>query len=163
MHTCRVNNKVYVGITSQNVNKRWQKGIGYLNKNKDGTYKQPLMARAVSKYSDWNNDWEHIIFAENLSYDDARTMEHLLVALYDTQNPNNGYNICPGGEISPMYGRHHTQESIDKMKSNRVYLSGENAPHYGKPHSEESKIKMSQSHMGVANESIRIKICQYTK
>ena len=163
MHTCKHNNKVYVGITSQRTNKRWQNGLGYLNKNKDGTYKQPLMARAVLKYSDWDNDWEHIIFAENLSNNEARTMEHMLVALYDTQNPNNGYNICSGGEISPMYGRHHSQETIDKMKSNRVYLSGENAPHYGKPHSEEVKIKMSQARMGVANKSVMVKVCQYTK
>ena len=121
------------------------------------------MARAVLKYSDWNNDWEHIIFAENLSNNEARTVERLLIALYDTQNPNNGYNICPGGEISPMYGRHHSQESINKMRSNRIYLSGENAPHYGKPQSKESKIKISNSRMGVENEGLRIKICQYTK
>ena len=163
MHTCKHNNKVYVGITSQRINKRWQNGLGYLNKNKDGTYKQPLMARAVLKYSDWDNDWEHTIFAENLSNNEARTMERILVALYDTQNPNNGYNICSGGEISPMYGRHHSQETIEKMKSNRVYLSGENAPHYGKPHSEEAKIKMSQARMGIPNKSVRVKVCQYTK
>lgn len=170
MHTCKTNNKVYVGMTSQNPNKRWQNGYGYLNKNKDGTYKQPLMARAVLKYSDWNNDWEHIIFAENLSNNEACTIERLLIALYDTQNPNNGYNICSGGEISPMYGRHHSQESINKMKSNRIYLSGENAPHYGKPHSAETKQRIGETKRNrestMNNEylnAIRLEFCQYTK
>lgn len=161
MHTCKVNNKVYVGITSQNAERRWQKGFGYLNKRKDGTYTQPLMARAILKYSDWENDWYHIIFAENLSKDDARTVERLLIALYNTQNSNYGYNICPGGEISPMHGRRHSKESIAKMKESHPHLSGEKSPHYGKPHSEETKIKMSQARMGILNESLRVAICQY--
>lgn len=162
MHTCKVNNKVYVGITSQNVEKRWQKGHGYLNKNKDGTYKQPLIARAMLKYSDWDNDWDHIVFAENLSMDDAKRIECLLVAFYDTQNPNKGYNICSGGEISPMYGRCHSKNSINKMKENRPHLFGENAPHYGKPHSKETIIKISQARMGISNDSVKVAICQYT-
>ena len=41
IHRNIVNNKCYVGITCQNVNRRWQKGYGYLNKYKDGSYVQP--------------------------------------------------------------------------------------------------------------------------
>lgn len=163
MHTCKINNKVYVGITSQNIHKRWRNGGGYLNKNKEGKYHQSLMARAVLKYPNWDNDWEHIIFADDLSKEDARKMERLLVALYDTQNPDKGYNICSGGEISPMYGRHHSKKTVDKMKANHPHLSGEDAPHYGRPHSEETKIKMSQARMGTSNDSLKIAICQYTK
>lgn len=162
MHTNKVNNKVYVGLTSQNVENRWKKGYGYLNKNKDGTYKQPLIARAIKKYSNWDNDWDHIVFATNLSMDDAKRIERLLVALYDTQNPNKGYNICPGGETSPMYRRYHSQKSINKMKESHPHLSGENAPHYGKPHSKETKIKMSQARIGISNDSVKVAICQYT-
>ena len=162
MHTCKANNKVYVGITSQNVEKRWKKGQGYLNKNRDGTYKQPLIARAMLKYSDWDNDWDHIVFAENLSMDDAKRIERLLVALYDTQNPNNGYNICSGGEISPMYRRRHSKKTINKMKESHPHLSGEKSPHYGKPHSKEAKAKISQARIGILNESLRVAICQYT-
>jgi group I intron endonuclease len=155
MHTCKVNNKVYVGITSQNVDKRWQKGFGYLHKNKDGTYTQPLIAKAILKYSDWDNDWEHIIFAENLSYDDARTIERLLVLLYDTRNPSKGYNICPGGEPTPMYGRRHSQESKQKMQeSNKIrFQNPENHPMFGKHHSDESKKQISDNKKNPSEES----------
>lgn len=170
MHICKANNKKYIGFTSQSTDKRWQRGYGYLNKNKDGTYKQPLMARAVLKYSNWDNDWEHIIFAEQLSNYDARIIERLLITLYDTTNPSKGYNICPGGELSPMYGRRHSQETLDKMKANHPRLCGEKAPHYGKPHLEEVKQQISEtkrnSELTKNNEyvnSIRIEICQYTK
>ena len=41
------NNKVYIGITQQNPEKRWKKGLGYDSH-------QTLMKRAIKKYG-WNN------------------------------------------------------------------------------------------------------------
>lgn len=141
MHTNKINNKVYVGITKEYpVERRWRSdGSGYLHKNKQGKYHQPLMARAVLKYSDWNNDWEHIIFADNLSKNKAKQMEQSLIALYNTTNPQFGYNILKGGEEgggSPFPDERKQQYS--------EMFKGENNPHYGKQHSQEIKDKIGE-------------------
>jgi group I intron endonuclease len=94
MHTNKINNKVYVGITCQDVNQRWRNGKGYFKRDKDGKFTQPKFARAIKKYG-WDN-FEHIIFAEDLNHNDACSIEKLLIAIWDTRN--HGYNITLGGE-----------------------------------------------------------------
>ena len=179
MHTNKINNKVYVGITSENPKYRWGKnGSKYLKRNKNGEYIHPIFANALKKYKDWNNDWEHIIFAENLSESKAKHMEVLLIALYKTNacrynHPNFGYNCTDGGEgvsgythseerrkkislahadmsgeNNPFYGRKHTEETKRKISENRNYTSGEEHPSFGKSLSEEHKEKLRQACLG---------------
>ena len=82
MHVNKLNNKKYIGITSQPVKIRWGKnGSEYLETYKNGSYKHPIFARALKKYQDWNNDWEHIIYKENLSEEEAKSIEKSLIAL----------------------------------------------------------------------------------
>ena len=117
MHTNKINNKVYVGITSQDVKQRWRNGKGYLKKRSDGSYVQTKFARAIQKYG-WDN-FEHIVWAEGLSHKDACNVEQLLIAIWDTIK--NGYNITAGGEgavgvintgeNNSFYGKHHTEET----------------------------------------------------
>lgn len=52
------------------------------------------------------------------------------------------------GENHPMYGKHHTEETKQKIRENRKPLSGENHPMYGRHHSEESKRKISENSKG---------------
>ena len=95
MHTNKINNKVYVGITNQTTIGRWRlDGSGYLGKNKNGSYSQPKFAHAILKYG-WDN-FEHIVWAEGLTHDDACHIEQLLIAIWDTIK--NGYNMTKGGE-----------------------------------------------------------------
>lgn len=50
------------------------------------------------------------------------------------------------GENNPFYGKKHTDEFIEKMKSERKnWYHGENNPFYGKKHSEETKEKIRNS------------------
>ena len=149
IHTCKVNNKVYVGITNQNPERRWRRGDGYLTKRKNGQYNQPLMAHAVLKYSDWDNDWEHIIFWDNLSKEEAVKIEILLIKLYNTQDVEYGYNLSSGGEFGGL-GVHHpcsdeqkrriseankgrvfSEDSRKRMSENHADFSGEKNPNYG--------------------------------
>ena len=88
IHKNKINDKVYVGQTSTPVNQRWQDGKGY----KGCT----LFERAINKYG-WDN-FEHIIVADNLTKDASSKMEKELIALYDSRNPQNGYNISIGGD-----------------------------------------------------------------
>ena len=88
-------NKAYIGIACNKPEDRWQNGLGYLKKTKYGDYKQPAIANAIIKYG-WNN-FEHIIWADKLTKDQACKYEILLIALFDTRNKKYGYNIRSGG------------------------------------------------------------------
>ena len=108
MHTNKINKKVYVGITCQEPKKRWKNGLGYLDNEKT------KFARAIAKYG-WDG-FEHIIFAENVTHDEACHMEQLLIVLYDTIN--NGYNITKGGD--GVCGFHHTEEAKQKNREAHI-------------------------------------------
>lgn len=149
IHTNKINNKAYIGITN-NIKRRWGiNGRGYLAKNPDGSYHQPLFANAINKYNDWENDWDHYIFADNLTQDDAKRIEVLLIALYKTnglkyRNPDYGYNMTDGGDGMSGYicsdeTKHRISESKKGKKLSeehkeklREMFSDEKNPMYGK-------------------------------
>ena len=144
MHTNKVNNKVYVGITSGNPQKRWKNGCGYPKKQ------QPVFYRAIKKYG-WDG-FEHIIFAQGISEQEAKRMEIALIALYKTnctkyKQPSYGYNMTDGGDGS--VGRMMSDETKRKL-SNKLKgkFIGENNPFYGKKHTEETRKKMSEKDSG---------------
>ena len=56
MHRNMINDKKYIGITSRNVDLRWQNGLGYKNTH---------FGNAIKKYG-WEN-FEHIILFEGLN------------------------------------------------------------------------------------------------
>ena len=96
-------NKVYIGITCQKPNERWLNGKGY-KKNK-------YFFRAINKYG-WGN-FSHIIVAKGLSEDEAKWLEIQLIAVYDSTNKDNGYNLSKGGEGAS--GCHRTEEYKKKV------------------------------------------------
>lgn len=81
-HTSK-NNKVYIGITSQEPQKRWKNGLGY--KNNDYFY------RSIQKYG-WDN-FRHEILFENLTEDEAIKKEAELINLFKSYMYEYGYNI----------------------------------------------------------------------
>ena len=85
------NGKVYIGITSLDVNKRWRDGFGYLDKSHDGKYIQRRMFKAIVKYG-WINI-SHEIVADGLSEQEAKTMEMQLIGQYKSNEYQFGYNI----------------------------------------------------------------------
>lgn len=80
--------RVYIGITSNNPVKRWQGGTGY----KGNTY----FTRAIKKYG-WDN-FQHIIIAEGLDEQSAKEMEIKLIAECKSNIRKYGFNISSGGE-----------------------------------------------------------------
>ena len=102
IHRNVINNKSYIGITKHgdDLERRWKNGDGYLTKNKDGKYNQARFAYAIQKYG-WHN-FEHIIWDNNLYENEAKRLEVMLIALFDTTNSNYGYNISPGGQSFDM-------------------------------------------------------------
>lgn len=139
MHTNKINNKVYVGITCDVKNRWGNNGSGYLEKDKNGKYYQPVFARAIKKYSDWDNDWEHIIFADDLTQCEAQKMESMLILLYKTNcnqynNPSYGYNMTNGGEGT--CGHKHSDDTKEKIRAAAI----------GRKPTHEALEKMSRSH-----------------
>ena len=88
MHRCKANQKVYIGITSQEPQRRWQNGKGYIGST--------LFYNAILKYG-WDG-FEHIILFSGLTKEDAFEKEVELIALYKSNNREFGYNIAPGGK-----------------------------------------------------------------
>ena len=100
-------NKVYIGITKLDVKLRWRNGAGY--------QLQPRFYNAIKKYG-WNNFSHEIIFT-NLTEDEAKLLEQMYIALYESNDLNKGYNISQGGESAS--GCVRTDES--KLKSSESH------------------------------------------
>lgn len=87
--------KIYVGITSRDVKLRWRdNGLGYLNRQPNGSFVHPYFANAILKYS-WNNI-KHEILHTNLTKEEACKLEVQYVA--EHKKLGLSYNITDGGE-----------------------------------------------------------------
>ena len=118
IHRNIINNKAYIGITiyGDDPNRRWQNGKGYVQ--------QRLFYNAIQKYG-WDN-FEHIIWADNLTEDEAKNLEIRLIALFNTTNLNYGYNISPGGEsfnITDVGIVKRTNSMLETKNQNRIQKS----------------------------------------
>lgn len=94
------NNKKYVGITKQEVNKRWSNGKHYKNQ---------MVGNAIKKYG-WDNI-EHKIVATNLNKQDACKLEQELIKKYKSNQKEYGYNLSIGGDVGKA-STYMNQEAI---------------------------------------------------
>lgn len=115
MHKNKINNKVYIGITSQIPEQRWRNGKNY--------YANEHFNRAIHKYG-WK-EFEHIILYSDLSKTDAESLEIELINKYDSTNKEKGYNIELGGNSTGK----HSEETIRKISESQL---GEKNHMYGK-------------------------------
>ena len=136
MHTNKINGKRYIGITSQEPEKRWMNGFGYSEMLPFG--------RAVRKYG-WDN-FQHEVLLDQLSEREAKRLESYLIGLLDTQNKSIGYNVTSGGD--GMCGFHHTDVSKEKMS---IAKAGSNHPNYGNHLSKTTRSKISERLTGNKN------------
>ena len=100
MHTTP-SGKRYIGITGQNVYKRWQRGGGYLNND--------YFTKAIKKYG-WDNIISKVLY-KNLSLVKAEEKEKELIKYYKSNNRNYGYNIANGGNGNGK----HSEETKRKI------------------------------------------------
>lgn len=125
MHKCP-NNKVYIGITQQELKKRWNYGNGYKGCK--------LFYKAIKKYG-WNNI-EHFVLYDKLSKEDAEKKEIELIAKYKSNNQKYGYNICSGGNGTP----NHIVSEETKIKISQKTKEAMN--------NEKTKDKIRKCHLG---------------
>ena len=72
-HTNKINNKKYIGITSQKVEERWRNGKGYST--------QPKFYNAICKYG-WDN-FTHEILISGLDEQEAIELEINLIKSFN--------------------------------------------------------------------------------
>lgn len=111
-HTCP-NNQVYIGITSQKLEYRWNDGNGYR-----GSW---FYRCGIEKFG-----WErikHEILYENLSYEEALNKEHELILKYESWCPAKGYNDSVG------LGRRKTLP-VKVIDLNIVFLTAKRCSEY---------------------------------
>ena len=116
--------KYYVGITSTEVDKRWQHGQGY---------RSQFFYKAIEKYG-WDNI-DHEIVASNLTKEEAENFEIKLISELHSNEKDFGYNIEKGGNHQGK----HSEETKRKISE---ATKGENNPRYGVVLSEETKYKI---------------------
>ena len=172
IHRNKINNKVYIGITSKQPEERWGiNGHNYPEKS------QPVIYNAIQKYG-WDN-FEHIIFMDNIDEKKAKHIERLLIAMYKTNctkynNPSYGYNMTDGGDgargrvcsdetrnkirIANSNPSEETRQKMRDAAQNRSeetcqkiseaakkrLANPENHPMYGRNHTEETKEKIGE-------------------
>lgn len=117
-------NKAYIGITRKRPQARWDNGNGY--------NKQPYFYNAIKKYG-WDN-FEHIIWADKLTENEAKEWEVRLIALFETINSDIGYNCQQGGETGNL-GLHMSEDAKTKISN----------ANKGRHPSDEARSKMSES------------------
>lgn len=99
------NEKVYIGITSQDVNERWRHGEGYKNQ---------FVYKAILKYG-WENIIHKVLFS-GMTKKQAEKKEIELIIAYKSNDPNYGYNVANGGNC---YGTHSEETKRKIAESNR--------------------------------------------
>lgn len=129
-HKNKLNGKMYFGITSKNPIERWgSNGANYKS--------TPHFYSAIQKYG-WDN-FEHNILRENLTKEEACSIEKEFISRYKTQDRRFGYNVLEGGQASVLH-----KEVREKMS---VSMLG-NKNGFGHPCSEEKKKKISDVQKG---------------
>ena len=130
--------KVYIGITCQDIRKRWKNGKGY--------ELCTAFNRAIQKYG-WENITHEILFA-GLTKDQACKIEVSMIALYNSSDPSNGYNLTKGGEhyeFSDLIKGRLSDALKSYYRSHPEVGEKKSATQIGRVLSSETRKKMSES------------------
>lgn len=170
IHTNKLNNKKYVGITSQSPKSRWKNGEGYKG--------QKRFYDAIKSYG-WDG-FTHEVVASGLTKEQAEDLEVKLIGKYKSNDLSYGYNIENGGVTHKLseeqkrhlsevnQGKRHSQKTKEKMRQTH---KAQGTPWLvGRRASQATKEKMSAGRIGEKN--VRAKtvyqygldgsfICQY--
>lgn len=132
IHENKENGKKYVGITSCDVKVRWKNGFGYSDRLPIG--------RALRKYG-WDG-FKHEVLYSDLTEEDAKKIEIELIKELGTQNPDQGYNICAGGE--GVTGWHPSELTRKKISTAAKKRTGEKNPNFGHKWTDDMKQKAGE-------------------
>lgn len=124
--TNKVNNKVYIGITSKGISARWREHIYSAEHN--CPFK---LHRAIRKYGKENFSVELIDFCNN--WGELAEKERFYIDKYQSIEDEFGYNMTDGGDGT--FGKHHSEETKDKIRQRAI----------GRDVTEATRIKLSEA------------------
>lgn len=124
--TNKVNNKVYIGISSKGASARFREHI-YAAEH-GSPYK---IHKAINKYGKDNFLFEVIDFCN--SWDELVEKEQYYISLYDSKNDEKGYNMTDGGDGT--FGRQQSEETKEKIRQKAI----------GREVTETTRIKLSEA------------------
>lgn len=107
-HRNIINNKLYIGITSQKPNERFGKN--------GECYRNQVFFNAIQKYG-WNN-FEHIILFDNLPYSIAADIEYELIEKLKLRDSRYGYNVSKGG-LASVWSTEEQYQHMRKIKEGK--------------------------------------------
>lgn len=134
--------KRYIGITSQNPERRWRAdGSGYRQ--------NPHFMNAIRKYG-WEN-FTHKILYSGLTKEEACETEKRLIKEFNTSACRSGYNRSYGGEHGKLSkeSREQISAAVMELWSDDAYRKHMSEAHKGQSrtgwtHSEETRRKLSK-------------------
>ena len=180
-----INDKIYIGLTTQKINRRWTQ---HKSKSKTNITTEPFL-NAIRKYGEENFLVEVIDKANNLK--ELNKKEKYWINYYNSNNNKIGYNVLSGGKFCSfnentkkrMSMAHKGKKLSEEHKKNiSKALKGKKKPegfsdkvrermlgttfseerkknlseaHKGHVHSEETKKKMSKKRKGIFFKEIK--------
>ena len=133
-HTLKKDGRIYIGITKQKPEHRWNNGEGY----RTGDY-HTRFYNAIKKYG-WDN-FDHEILYDGLTCDEAKAKEIELIEKYHTRDKKHGFNTLKGGDLGGS-GVKQSEETIEKRRKKLI----------GQKRSQETKNKISEWHKNAPKE-----------
>lgn len=154
--TNKVNNKVYIGITSKGISARWKEHI--YSAEHGCPFK---LHNAIRKYGKENFSIELIDFCN--SWEELTEKEQYYISEYKSLQDKFGYNMTEGGDGT--FGRTHSEETKEKIRQKAI----------GREVTEATRLKLSEAgkviteareayrNSGNIGSSRRKPVLQYTK
>ena len=107
--TNKINNKVYIGLTTTSLKHRWTSHKRYAT----GKYKSHPLYNAMNKYG--IDNFEIIKIAETTDITELGNLERFYINEYNSQNRNFGYNITAGGEHNQLDANARAKVNVDDV------------------------------------------------
>ena len=121
------NGKKYIGMTRTSMEKRWNNGNGYIQN-------KPLFDD-IKKYG--KEKFTRTVLYDGLTKEEAENQEKRLISVWETQNPEKGYNVESGG-LHP--------EKLAESTKKKMSIS-----HIGLPRDEKYRKNISEAKKGKKN------------
>lgn len=114
MHTNKITNKSYIGVTKYTMESRFRQ---HIQEAHACTYKRSKFHRALRKYGASDDVWDHVVLYVCDTPNEGYRAEVELISTFGTLI--DGYNNAPGGKAGPilvgadngMWGKTHTEEA----------------------------------------------------
>ena len=186
IHKNKINGKVYIGQTSQKPEKRWNQGKGYetspkfynailkygwdnfehkiLYTNLSLEEANQIEKKLIQKFKSTQDQFGYNIasggrnfkHSEETKQKIGKSNHKALQGKHWSKKQHQLMSKMFSGEGNPFYGKHHSEESKQKISESRKgKCSGESHPFYGQHHSEESKQKISESRKGKGGKKVK--------